>query len=37
MASIKRAQGDPWREDEFYRFNRSLQELFNLVAHVPAD
>jgi hypothetical protein len=28
---------DQLREDKFYRFNQSLQELFNLVAQLPAD
>ena len=27
---------DQLREDKFYRFNQSLQELFNLAAHLPA-
>ncbi|HEY2524771.1 MAG TPA: hypothetical protein VGI29_06910 [Candidatus Binataceae bacterium] len=27
---------DQLREDKFYRFNQSLQELFNLAAEVPA-
>ena len=26
---------DQLREDKFYRFNQSLQELFNLAAHLP--
>jgi hypothetical protein len=28
---------DQLREDKFYRFNQSLQELFNLAAELPAD
>lgn len=28
---------DQLREDKFYRFNQSLQELFNLAAQLPAD
>jgi hypothetical protein len=28
---------DQLREDKFYRFNQSLQELFNLAARLPAD
>ena len=28
---------DQLREDKFYRFNQSLQEFFNLAAHLPAD
>ena len=28
---------DQLREDKFYRFNQSLQELFNLSAQLPAE
>jgi hypothetical protein len=28
---------DQLREDKFYRFNQSLQELFNLVGQLPTD
>jgi hypothetical protein len=28
---------DQLREDKFYRFNQSLQELFNLAAQLPAE
>ena len=28
---------DQLREDKFYRFNQSLQELFNLAAQLPPD
>lgn len=28
---------DQLREDKFYRFNQSLQELFNLAAQLPTD
>jgi hypothetical protein len=27
---------DQFREDKFYRFNQTLQEILNLASHLPA-